>query len=885
MPDWKPAIKEKLKDLSLSATREASILDELSQHLDDAYRDARSTGLSETEATTRALAELEGGDLLTRGLAQDPQTSSRVETHPLGGENVALAFAGDLQVAARGLRASRTFTSVVVLSLALGIGANTALFSLIDTLLVRTLAVPQPEQLVFVRQVAMLGASSKTFGSFPPPVFDAVRSQSTVVADVAGFRRLDRPAVKFYGTLDSQRIVDEVSTGFFDTLGVNAILGRTPHTSDATVAVLSHRLWTTRFDGSPSVLNRIAEVDGRPYTIIGIAPKTFRGVAVENATDLWVSSSSPPKHLELIARLRPEILPSQAEAALRVTFARLAEERTGVIPWNDRMRIEAAPAGRGFSSLRREYERSLMALGALVSLVLLVTCANVGNLLALRHAARLRTFAVRMALGASRARLVRFCLAEAVLVSVMGAVAALAFAHGGVSMLLAMLPLQTIPDGLSLQIDARVLAFTAATSFIGILLFGLAPAWRATGFEPSAALNSPGGDASRSSGLLSRALMASQVGLAVILLVGASLFGQTLRNLATIDVGFRPDDLLQVTLDTAGAGYRQGQTGALYLHLLEKIGAIPGVVSVAGVRNPVMQNSRTRRMMPMRGQDYGVDRAWEGAEVSASFFETMGLKTLLGRTFTQDDFAAGRRLVVVSESFAREYFPGENPVGVRGGMNNDVEIIGVVRDARLANLREQSAPMMYDMAPPEPDRVNGLVVRVSGPTAPVAAALRDALRTIHPRLLVDVRTMRTEMDRSVARERLVAAASGFFGVLALLLASIGIYGVASQSVAQRTRDLGIRRALGAPSVPIVRESLRGVAGALAAGLMVGSLGSVALLRAVGSLITDLLFGLNATDAFSLGTALVAMAATAVAAAAVPAHRAITIDPLHVIRRE
>jgi predicted permease len=886
MPDWKAEVEGRLKDARLAPTREASIVEEVCQHLDDTYRDALAAGATEGEARSRTLIELDSSEALSRALNRIVKDVPSPESAlPIGGGSTTLGLVEDLRVAARGLMKSRTFTSIAVLSLALGIGANTALFSLIDALLIRTLNVPEPDRLVFVRQIAMLGVSSKKMTNFPPPVFDAVRAQSAAVEDAMGFRSLDRAAVVIDGKLEPPRQVDRVSADFLRGLGVIPILGRTPEPSDGAVAVISHRLWQSRFEGAPDVLGRAAIVDGEVHTIIGVAPRDFRGVTVENATDIWVSSASPPASQQMIARLRLGVTIVQAEAALYLSFAGLAKDRPDVIPWSDQMRIEAAPAGHGFSTLRARYENSLLALGGLVSLVLLVTCANVANLLTLRHQARQRTFAVRMALGASRSRLIRYCLAECALVALMGGILALGFARAGVSILLAMLPLEAAPDGLAFQTDIRVLAFTGVISFVGTLLFGLTPALRATRFDPSVALRSGEASASPLGGMLGRGLMAAQVGFAVILLAGAGLFGQTLRNLASLDVGFKTDNLLQVTLDTAGAGYQRGQVGGLYRTVLEKVSAIPGVSSVAGIRNAVMQNSRTRRLMPLRGEPLGMDQAWDGVAVTASFFSTMGIETVRGRTFTEDDFAAKRMLVVVNESFAKRYFPNEDPVGLRVGARNDIEIVGIVRDARLADLRQKSDPMMYEMAPEEPDRVSGLVVRFSAPFAAVGPAIRETLRGIHPRLVVDVRTMKGEMDRSLARERLVAATSGFFGVLALLLASIGIYGVASSAVAQRTRDIGIRMALGARSAAVVRESLRGVARSLGAGLILGVGAAVIALRLANSLISDLLFGLTPTDAFNLLAASGVMALVAMGASFVPARRATTVNPLDVIRHE
>jgi predicted permease len=542
-------------------------------------------------------------------------------------------------------------------------------------------------------------------------------------------------------------------------------------------------------------------------------------------------------------------------------------------------------AGKGLSALRGQYERPLLALTGLVTLVLLITCTNVGNLLMVRNNGRRREVAVRAALGARRSRLVQQYLVESALLAVLGGTLAFVFARSGVSFIVSMLPLPAMPESLRFHVDARTLGFAAAVSLVSALLFGLAPAWRAAQIDLTGALrSSQRGSATKRTRRLGRALLACQVGLSVLLLIGAGLFVQTLRNLVHLDVGFNPDHLLQISLDTRGSGYREGQVGGLYRLLLERVSAIPGVQSVTGIRNSVMQRDITRTIMPIPGRTEP-DEAWNSAAVGPSFFETMRMPVVRGRTFAPADFERDCKCVVVSEAFVKRYFLNEDPVGKRIGDPPETQIIGVVKDARLTSVRTASGPMMYFMALGESDRIGALEVRTAGDTTAIARAIREEIQRISPRLLVDIRTMRQEIDRNIAKERMVATTSAFFGLVGLLLVAIGIFGVASYMVAQRTSELGIRMALGATPWSVVRESLRDTIVVFGAGLAAGVMAAIAAVQLTASFISDLLFGLTSTDVTNIVGAMLLMVGVALAACILPARRATRIDPLTAIRHE
>ncbi len=836
--------------------------EELSTHLELIVDECRAQGMSPSEARREALRRLGRPDLL-REVHREQRSVLVVEP-----------IVQDLRYAVRMLAKSPVFTLVAALSLALGIGANTALFSLVDDLLLRSLPVREPDQLVQVRQFMDGFGFKKLRLTLPQEMFDAVRGRSQVVAALVGFDYLDRPAVTIDGVLEQSREVQSVSGDFFADLGVPLALGRAPAPSEDAVAVISAGMWRDRFDSSAGVLSRSLSVNGQTYTIVGVASPRFLGLSLETATDIWLSSRTGAK--QMIARLKPGVSVPQARAELHLILSELSPPgRSEPV-----LRTELIPAGKGLSQLRAQYAQPLLALTVLVTVLLLLTCANVGSLMMVRNTARRRELMVRVALGARRSRLVIQYLVESLVLATLGGVLAIAFARWGVSFLLAMLPLSVTPPSLAFAVDARVVGFAAAVSLISGLLFGLVPAWRATQIDLTGALRqNQDSTPTRTARRLGRVLVACQVGLSMLLLVGAGLFLQTLRNLAHVDVGFDPNNLVQVSIDTRGAGYREGQVGPLYRLLLERVSAISGVKSVTGIRNPVMRHSLSRMRSNMPGFTFGPNDFWDSAEVGPGFFETMGIRVLRGRSFTDGDFARGGGAFVVNEAWVKRFSPNRDPVDKGNG------IVGVVGDVRIAAVRGDGSPMMYEVSRVEPDRVSALEVRTVGDPGPIAAAIRTEIRRVHPRLFVDIRTMREEIDRDIARERMVATTSGFFSVLGLLLASIGIFGVASYTVAQRTTELGIRMALGAGRWTVIRESLRDTMWVFCAGLTGGVIAAIAAVRVTASIIADLLFGLTATDVMNIAGAVILMTLVALAACVLPARRATRIDPLTAIRCE
>jgi predicted permease len=777
----------------------------------------------------------------------------------------------------------RAFTTFATLSLALGIGASTVLFSLVDGLLLRTLAVRAPDRLVVVQPTISRLGIHKAFTLGTAPALEALRARTDVFSEVVGFEPLHRPVIAIDGAIEPSRPIDRVSDNFFADLGVTPLLGRVPSPGEDGVALIGEAWWRARFAASTGTLGRSLTIGDRSYTIIGITPSRFRGLSLDSGADAWIVSPAPAR-LQVLARLAPGMSAERARSVAEALFQHLARTEAGSVGRDDDMHIVLVPAGRGLSLLREQYERPLVALSGLVLLVLVMTCTNVGNLLVLRHAARRRELAIRVALGAGRARLLLMYLVESLLLAALGGALALALAGWGVSGVLAMLPVEAAPDALTFRAGPRVLAFAAGVSLFSALLFGLAPAWRAAQGDTTTVLRSSAGKGpTQGSRRLGRWLVGGQVALSVLLLVPAGLFVQTLRNLSRVDVGFQVDGLLQVSLDTRGAGYGPGQVGPLQARLLDRVAAIPGVRAVSVIRNGVMHSAGTRSRLTLPGRTLPPDEAWNGAEVGPGFFETMAIPVRRGRTFGAADFAQGRRVVVVTEAWARRYFPRADPIGAQIGEAPRHEIVGVVADSRIFDVRTDAGPTMFFVAPPEPDRFSALEARIAGDMDAVARAIQKEIHRINPRLIIGVRPMRQEMDRSVAKERLVAAISASFGLLGLLLASVGIFGVAASTVSRRTPELGIRMALGAGRWTVVRDALRETTLVVAAGLGAGIAAAAMAVRLGAALVGDLLFGLSATDAATVVGAALVMLIVGTAACALPARRAASIDPLAAIR--
>jgi predicted permease len=711
-----------------------------------------------------------------------------------------------------------------------------------------------------------------------------------------------------------------VSGGYFTGLGVQPVLGRTITAEDdrsaaSAVVVLSHRYWERRFGANPAVIGKQINLNNAAFTIIGITPREFAGVMGDgNAPDLTIPLMTEPLvrgnntnlnqqglwWLLMMGRLKPGATMEQARAELEPAFQRTASEnlsrpanQTQAAPTapQDYPRLAVEPGRRGDTHWGWYQRQSLYLLMAVVGLVLLIACVNVANLLLARAAERQKEIAVRLALGARRFRLMRQLLTESVLLAVAGGALGLLFALWGRDLLLKLRFSGQEMSSLQAGLNGRVLAFTFAVSVLTGLLFGLAPAWRATRIDLTPALKDTGrSSAGHSRSWLSKSLVVAQVALSLLLLIGAGLFLRTLRNLQHVSPGFNTQNLLLFRVDPRLSGYQGERLAQLYQRMFDRIEAVPGVRSVTFSRHPLLAGSSGRRGFYLAGQnaDRNNPRSANIHIVRAKFFETMEIPVQLGRSLSPRDDASAPSVVVINQTLARRFFPDENPIGKRIRFNpdrpDDVEIVGVAQDAKYTSLRDEIPPTIYvpwSQILPGLGQMN-FEVRTAGEPTSFLAAIREAVREVDVNLpLFDVKTQVEQASQSLAQERLFAALLSFFGALALALAALGLYGVLAHSVAQRTKEIGVRMALGAEA----RHVLRMVIGQGMLLVCVGIAAGLILAYWLTKWLSGWLYGVGATDPLTYGAIALLLAVVALLACRIPARRATKVDPMIALRCE
>jgi putative ABC transport system permease protein len=825
----------------------------------------------------------------------------------------------DLRYGARLLRLNPAFATVAILSLALGVGANTAIFQLLDAVRIRTLPVKSPQQLVEIRIEDSDKGRTGQFSSRRPmmtnPLWERIRDQQLGFSDAFAWS-----SPQFNLTSGGEARYANglwVSGGFFSTLGVSSVIGRTLTPDDdrrgcaAPPAVISYAFWQREYGGNPAALGRSVMLDGHPYDIVGVTPASFFGVEVGRTFDVAVPLCAEPLSrgartaldktdvwfLAVIGRLKPDWSAERADAQLAALSAPMfqstlpqrytAEDAKNYLAF----KLKGYPAGTGVSTLRRNYESPLWLLLATTGLVLLIACANLANLMLARATAREREVAVRLAIGASRWRLVRQLLAESLLIALIGAVAGALLAQWLSRFLVDFLATDGNTVFVDLTMDWRVFAFTLALAVSTCLLFGLIPAIRATATAPGAAMKagSRGTTDSRERFGLRRGLVVLQVALSLVLVVGALLFVRSLRNLMTLDAGFRQDHLLVVSLDLRSAGTPEEQRPVLYQDITNRINGLPGVTSASQAFIVPVSGSGWNNNVMVDGKKAGTKYS-NFNSISPGFFKTMGTPMLAGRDFNEHDSPKSGKVAIVNQSFVNMYFSGRNPLGrtfqIEAGPGEPApafEIVGVVKDTKYSDLREAFGPIGFFPAAQEdqPNAFLQVVVHASAPMAAITAEVTSAVAQINRSIVLQFQTMESQVRDSLVRERLMATLSGLFGGLAGLIATIGLYGVMSYMVARRKIEIGIRMALGADRRDVVRLIMREAGVLLAAGLVVGLLMAVAAGRAV----TSFLFGLEAGDPATLASAAVSLAAVAVAASYLPALRASRLEPTIALREE
>ncbi len=807
-------------------------------------------------------------------------------------------LAQDARFGLRMLGRNRGFTTVGVLTLALGIGANTAIFSLIEAAMLRMLPVKDPQQLVLVGNFN----GEQAIDSFSYPQFTFMREHSRS-SNMFAYADIHLNLSAGDVTEDASGLL--VSEDYFSVLGLQPFLGRLIITGDESVAVLSHRFWVSQFGGDPSIVGKMATLNGLPFTVVGIAPRQFFGTEAGISPDVFVplvmrDQLSPGEALlsarnnfwlTVMGRLSPGVAPDRARAELQVLYQQSnAEELQGVAEDNplaryfNSMRISVAPGDKGTGNLRETFGKPLLILMTVVGLVLLIACANVASLLLARATARQKEMGIRMALGAGRARLLRQFLTEGLLLSIGGGLLGLLIAWWFADGLVGILT-RTV---LNVSPNATVLVFTLSVSIVTGLMFGAVPAFRATRFDPTLWLRNESGTGRLRKWGVRNFLVTGQVAISVFLLIGAGLFIRTLMNLKNLDMGFQADHLLLVSLDPGLSRYGADRTDSFYSELLERVRTMPGVRSASIADQPLLGGAMFDGLV-VEGHTTLPGRAPAVAvkSVTPGFFETMVIAVRKGRDFTEQDRKGMPKVAIINERVARQFFHGQNPIGKHIGVGSatpDLEIVGVIADTKYKNLRTPAPSTIYLPISQlkSPPSARTLHVRTYGDHSPMAAAIRDQVRAIDKNLpLTDLKLFTSLIDENLVQERLIASLSGFFGALAVLLACVGLYGVMSYAVTCRTKEIGIRMALGASPIKVLGKIVRESLGFVLAGIAIGVPASLAVMR----LVQKLLFGVKSVDPATIIVATLLMIAVAALAGFFPARRASKVDPMVALRQE
>jgi predicted permease len=814
------------------------------------------------------------------------------------------------------------FTLIAVVTLALGIGANTAVFSVADKLLLRPLPVKDPRQLALVSGETVNPKFQNNIFSYPDYV--DYRDQNEVFSDLFAFTMTN--AVGFGAGEQSDKIdVELVSGNYFDALGVAAAQGRIIRDEDnraedaSPVAVISHGCWRRRFGGRPGVVGQTILLNGASYTVIGVAPAGFAGMRLETPAEAWAplmmrrqllsatASNFERKSawLKLMGRLKPGVAMAEAQASFDLTARRIWEANTSPsvrkLPFNEK-RILLEPGGQGISSLRRSMGETLKLLLGVVGLLLALACANVANLSLARASARRKEIALRLALGASRFRVVRQMLTESLLLACLGAGMGLMLAPWLYELLLAFEPNFLIERStLQGSLDARVFGFTALTAVLSGLLFGLVPAWQSgrANLIPALKDAEAGSDRRERRWNARSALVVAQVALALVMLAGAGLLVRSLQRLFAIDPGFRAENLLIVPLDLpraayAGAGDEAGKRAVdesnnqYFAQVAERVKALPGVESATTAWITPFSNFIAKRSVVIEGWQPGPGEniAIDNNKVGPGYHELMGIPLVQGRGFTEQDNASAPRVAIINEAMARAYFPNQNPLAKRFSLGQGMpwmEIIGVTRDHRLHSLTE--APIPHFDLPALQDHYGSsarLVVRAKrDPLAVLPAARKEALALNAQVEIEQPATLYDEVKNSIAAARMASTLTSLIGLVALLLAGVGLYGVMSYAVSRRTREIGVRMALGARQGDVLRLMLKQGLSLTGLGLATGSVAAVFLTR----LIKTLLYGVSATDPLTFIAVALLLAGVALLACWIPARRATKVDPMVALRCE
>jgi predicted permease len=891
---------------------------ELRFHIDEEAARLRVEGLSPAAARRMALATF-GGIEPIKEAARDVR-----------GMRWAEDLAHDLRYAVRSMRRHPAFALAAVLSLAIGIGANTAMFGVVNALLIRPLPVPSPEQLSYVTRSgpAAEGRRTAQITRFSHAAFRryqaALQVANTSLAAMTTVTRMQLSVAGAAGDDGAELVLAQLVSGeWFTVMSVAPQRGRVLSSADdesvagQPVAVLSDGYWARRFARDPSIVGATIRLNGQPVTVVGVAAPLFEGFIVGDPVDVWVPTGlqqqvhytsnadvfngDPSKPwrpqagiawLTLIARVRPPATRLGAATVVDTSFRHDVEAVAADIrnpqqrAYLLRTHATVADGSRGLSDIREQFGRAVLVLMVAVALVLVVACANLANVLMARSATRSREFAVRLSLGAGRGRLVRQLLTESLLLATLGGIASLTFARAGSDALLRLASDGPAPLPLDVSLSWPLVAFAIAMSIGTGLLFGLLPALRFSRSDMHDAIKAGGRTASLSGRLPGgRVLVVAQVALSFALLAGAMVFVRTLHNLLTIDPGFQAAHLVTARFDPRMAGYTPATMAGLRERLLDGTRAIPGAHSAAVAMCGTMANCHAISDIDIPGRQAGVgdDNDVQEDYVTGGYFTALGMELVAGRNFSEADTDRTTRVAIVNEAMARHFFPDVNPVGKQFKEGESYEIVGVVRDSLINGLRETPPRMAFYPFSQHPDKpIRNVYVRVEGDIAPAAQNLRSVIRTADRGIAVrEVVTLAELEERSIARERLVSTLTGAFGLLAVAVACLGLYAMVSYSVARRTNEIGIRLALGASVGNVRWLVLRETIVLVGVGIATGLCTTIPALQFVGAL----LYGLSARDPFTLISTTATLCAVAVLAGAGPAWRASRLDPALALRIE
>jgi predicted permease len=908
-PGWLYTIPLRLRSLLRWAQVDHELDDELRDHLERKTEEYIAEGMALEEAQREARLDL-GGIEQTKEKCRDARRVNWIED-----------FVQDLRFGLRVLRKSPGFTAAVVLTLALGIGATTAIFTLVDAVMLKSLPVANPKQLYRLgdNNGCCVTSGTQDNGSFvlySYHLYENLRDHTPEFSELAAFEpSMSDLSVRRNGSAAEPYKGEFVSGNYFNTFGIRAFTGRLLAPADdlasaPCVAVMNYHSWQGRFGLDPSVIGSTLNINGVQCAIAGVTPPGFYGDTLRSdPPDFWLPLVDDPEKwrrpnaavewLYLVGRLKSGFAPEPAQARLTVELQEWLSSHREVIPERDRkdiaqQHVHLTPAGHGVEKLKTDYETGLHLLVTLSALLLLIACANIANLLLARGSANRSQMAVRLALGAPRHRLIRQMLTESVILALMGGAAGLYVAYAGTRSILHL----AFRGASYVPIDARpspaVLGFSILLSLMTGIVFGILPAWTASQSDPLDALRGAGRSTGDRSSVLQKPLVVAQVAFSIVLLIGAGLVTQSLRNLEYQHFGFVTEGRLIVKVSPELSGYTPDKLDGLYQRLEEALPQIPGVLSASlSWYSPLAgDNANERVFIQGKPPDYRwTAPSWD--RVGPHYFETLGTHLLQGRAIDERDIPGAQNVAVINETFALRFFLNENPIGQHLGMwgashSGDYEIVGIVEDAKYQDTRGPAYATLFlpllQAAPGDPVRgwVGAIEMHTAGKPENLEPAVRKALADVDPNLTVlNIMSFGEQVARNFNQERLIARLTELFGALALILACVGLYGVTAYGVARRTNEIGVRMALGADRGNVLGLVLRAALAQLGLGLAIG----IPAALAGGQLLAHQLYGVKSYDPWVLGAAALVLTACAIFAALIPARRASRVDPMIALRYE